>query len=81
MTWENKVEMIRLLNDKKYEEAVKIFSEEPDWDEQAVEMFLYGFDLNEFELLRPIKDRLLATRVGDLRMAIRLAYLDNYLNP
>ena len=81
MEWENKVEMIRLLNNGLYEEAVKKFGEEKDWDEQAIEMFTLGFDLNRCELLEPIKDRILSVQSSDFRTAMRLAVIYNHFRP
>ena len=81
MEWENKVEMIRLLNNGLYEEAVKMFGEEKDWDEQAIEMFILGFDLNRRELLEPIKDRILSVQSSDFRTAMRLSVIYNHFRP
>ena len=79
MTWENKTEMIRLLNNEKYEEAVDFFRKENDWDDQAVEMFVLGFNLTKSELLNPIKERIVNVTSPDFRTAFRLAIIQEEL--
>lgn len=79
MTWENKTEMIRLLNNEKYEEAVDFFRKENDWDDQAVEMFVLGFNLTKCELLKPIKERIVNVTSPDFRTAFRLAIIQEEL--
>ena len=80
MEWNKKVEMVRLLNNEKYEDAVELFGEEKDWDEQAVEMFILGFDITKCNLLEPIKERLLSLRVCDFRTAMRLSLISTILD-
>lgn len=77
MKWEDKIEMVRLLNNGQYKEAVDFFSKEQDWDEQAVEMFVNGFDLTQCELLEPIKERICSVKVVDFRTAVRLAVIQD----
>ncbi len=82
MTWEDKKEMVKLLNKRKYEDAVDLFSKEEDWDEQSLSMFVFGFDLTQCELLEPIKERITKVKTNDYRIALRLgliqAYFDNH---
>lgn len=80
MEWEDKCKMVSLLNEGKYKEAVDLFAKEQDWDDQAVDMFVTGFDLTQRELIRPIKERLRAiTTTGNFLVAIRLAALNKLL--
>ena len=79
MTWENKIEMVKLLNNEKYEEAVELFGKEQDWDDQAVEMFVLGFDLTQCEFLEPIKERITTVKTNDWRTAVRLAVIEQKL--
>lgn len=79
MSWEDKCKMVSLLNEGKYKEAVDLFSNEQDWDDQAVDMFVTGFDLTQRELIRPIKERLRAITTGNFLVAIRLAALNKLL--
>ena len=55
MTWDEKVEMVKFLNDGNYENAVSYISEK-EVDNQAMDMFVTGFDLTKMELLKPLKD-------------------------
>lgn len=55
MTWDEKVEMPGLLNDDRYADAVE-YVREKEIDPQAMDMFVTGFDITEYELLRPIED-------------------------
>jgi len=80
MKWEDKIEMVKLLNSGKYKEAVDFFSKEEEWDDQAVDMFVTGFNLVKWELLRPIKERITSVKCNDFRVAVRLAYIDTMLN-
>ena len=75
MTWDDKGEMIRLLNNGMYKEAVDFFGKEKDWDDQAVEMFVLGFDLTQCELLEPIRERITSVQTYDFRTAMRLAHI------
>ena len=76
MDWERKVEMVELLNNGKYEEAVALFGNEREWDDQAVDMFVTGFDLTQCHLLRPIKERINAVTTSNYRIALRLAAIE-----
>lgn len=80
MTWEDKIEMVKLLNNEKYKEAVEMFGKEQDWDEQAVQMFVIGFDLTQCEFLEPIKERITTVKTNDWRTAVRLAFIEQKLN-
>ena len=80
MKWEDKGEMIRLLNNGKYEEAVGFFGKEQDWDDQAVEMFVLGFDLTKCALLEPIRERITKVNTPDFRTAMRLAVIQEELD-
>ena len=53
MTWDEKVEMVKFLNDGNYENAVSYISEK-EVDNQAMDMFVTGFDLTKMDLLNPI---------------------------
>lgn len=75
MEWDNKVKMAHLLNRGMYKEAVELFGNEQDWDEQAVEMFVNGFDLGQYELLTPIKERITNVESTDMRTAMRLGLI------
>ena len=79
MSWEDKCRMVSLLNEGNYKEAVDLFAKEQDWDDQAVDMFVTGFDLTQRELIRPIKERLRAITTGNFLVAIRLAALNKLL--
>lgn len=80
MKWEDKVNMVRLLNNGLYQEAVDLFSKEQDWDEQAVIMFITGFDLTKCNLLEPIKERICNVTTEDFRTAMRLALIQEHFN-
>lgn len=80
MTWEDKGEMIRLMNNGLYKEAVELFSKEQDWDDQAVTMFVFGFDLTQCNLLEPIKDRITKVQTEDFRTALRLGVIQAYFD-
>ena len=77
MKWDKKVKMATLLNKEQYKEAIEMMKEEEDWDSQAVDMFITGFDLSWFHLCGEIKDRLLEyNSVGmDLTSRLRLEML------
>lgn len=47
MDWDSKVEMCKFLNNGKYKEAVEVFANAEEWDNQAVDMFANGFSLTE----------------------------------
>ena len=79
MKWEDKIQMVQLLNEGKYKEAVDLLAKEQDWDDQAIDMFVTGFDLTQRELIEPIKERLRAVKTNNFRVAIRLVALDKPL--
>ena len=76
MIWEDKCKMVSLLNEGKYKEAVDLFAKEQDWDDQAIDMFVTGFDLAHHELIEPIRERLSVVTTDNCRVAIRLAAID-----
>jgi hypothetical protein len=81
MTWEEKVEMVKFLNDGNYENAVSYISEK-EVDNQAMDMFVTGFDLTKMELLNPIKDLILNFDSGllNFRSGLRLEIMkSNFL--
>ena len=80
MEWEDKVKMVRLLNNGLYQEAVDLFNKEEDWDEQAVTMFVFGFDLTKCSLLEPIKERICNATTEDFKTALRLALIQEHFN-
>lgn len=61
MDWNTKIKMVEALNKGNYEQAVSIFSQDKDWDSQAIDMFITGFNLSEHRLLEPLKERILNT--------------------
>lgn len=65
MDWDSKVEMCKFLNNGKYKEAVEVFANAEEWDNQAIDMFANGFPLTEIELLKPLSDRILSTEDVD----------------
>jgi hypothetical protein len=75
MDWDDKCKMDELLNNELYQEAVDFFGKQEDWDDQAVTMFVNGFDLTQYELLASIKERLNKLTTPDYRTAIRLAFI------
>lgn len=79
MSWEDKCKMVSLLNNGNYKEAVDLFAKEQNWDDQAVDMFVTGFDLTQRELIEPIRERLSTVTTDNYRVAIRLAALDELL--
>ena len=68
--------MVSLLSEGKYKEAVDLFAKEQDWDDQAVDMFVTGFDLTHHKLIEPIRERLSAVTTGNFLVAVRLAALN-----
>lgn len=80
MKWENKIEMVRLLNNGYYKDAVEFFGKEEDWDDQAVDMFVTGFDLTQCELLKPIKEKICNVKSENFRIAMRLAVIQEYFD-
>lgn len=81
MKWENKIKLCKFLNNRNYIQAVKLLEEEKKWDTQCIDMFINGFSLNEFELCKPIKDRILEYNAESLgfRESIRLYVLKDLL--
>ena len=79
MTWDEKVIMVRLLNDGDYKAAVDYLSTK-DVDNQAMDMFVTGFSLTEMELLNPVKDLIMNFDSNnlDLRSGIRLETMKEY---
>ena len=80
MTWDEKVEMVKFLNDGNYENAVSYISEK-EVDNQAMDMFVTGFDLTKMDLLNPIKDFVMNFDSGllDFRSGLRLETMKEYL--
>ena len=80
MTWDEKVEMVKFLNDGNYENAVSYISEK-EVDNQAMDMFVTGFDLTKMDLLNPIKDFVMNFDSGllDFRSGLRLETMKKYL--
>ena len=79
MTWDEKVEMVKFLNDGNYENAVSYISEK-EVDNQAMDMFVTGFDLTKMELLKPLKDFIMNFDSGllDFRSGLRLKTMKEY---
>lgn len=79
MTWDEKVVMVKLLNDGDYEDAVSYISEK-EVDNQAMDMFVTGFDLTKMELLKPLKDFIMNFDSGllDFRSGLRLETMKEY---
>lgn len=82
MEWNKKRKMAALLNKGQYKEAVDLMKDEQDWDGQAVDMFITGFDLSWFHLCGDIKDRLLKYNSDrmDWKAALKLEMLKIKLN-
>lgn len=81
MTWEEKVEMVKYLNDGEYENAVTYISGK-EADNQAMDMFVTGFSLTKMELLNPIKELIMNFDSGllDFRSGLRLEIMkSNFL--
>lgn len=79
MEWDDKVEMVKLLNNGDYEKVVSFLSEK-EVDPQAMDMFVTGFDLSYMKLLKPIKDLLMKFDSSklDFRSGIRLELIKQY---
>lgn len=62
MTWEDKVEMVRLLNNKKNKEATDFYLQHEDWekwdDVQALSMYATGIDFINPEDCRAFESQL-----------------------
>lgn len=81
MTWEEKVEMVKYLNDGEYENAVTYISGK-EVDNQAMDMFVTGFSLTKMGLLNPIKELIMNFDSGllDFRSGLRLEIMkSNFL--
>ena len=80
MTWDEKVEMVGLLNNGQYEEAVE-YIRGKEIDPQAMDMFVTGFDITEYELLRPIEDIITSydSNSLDWRSGVRLETMKEVL--
>ena len=78
MTWDEKVEMVKYLNDGEYENAVTYISGK-EVDNQAMDMFVTGFSLTKMELLNPIKELIMNFDSGllDFRSGLRLEIMKN----
>lgn len=79
MTWEEKVVMVKLLNDGDYEDAVSYISQK-EVDNQAMDMFVTGFSLTKMELLNPIKEFIMNfdSALLDFRSGLRLETMKEY---
>ena len=79
MTWDEKVEMVKFLNDGNYEESVSYISGK-EVDNQAMDMFVTGFDLTKMELLKHLKDFIMNFDSGllDFRSGLRLETMKEY---
>ena len=83
MKWEDKKIICRFLNDGNSEEAVKFFDKhKDDIDIQALDMFVTGFSLGDYEKLIPIKKLILLyenIELDSIRSNARLQLMVNYL--
>ena len=81
MTWDEKIEMVKFLNNGEYEQAVSYISGK-EVDNQAMDMFVTGFDLTKMELLKPLKDFIMNFDSGllDFRSGLRLETMKEYFN-
>ena len=79
MTREEKVEMVKFLTAGNYENAVSYISEK-EVANQAMDMFVTGFDLTKMELLKPLKDFIMNFDSGllDFRSGLRLETMKEY---
>lgn len=79
MTWDEKIEMVKFLNNGEYEQAVSYISGK-EVDNQAMDMFVTGFSLTKIELLKPIKDFIMNFDSGllDFRSGLRLETMKEY---
>ncbi len=79
MTWDEKVVMVKLLNDGDYEDAVSYISQK-EVDNQAMDMFVTGFSLTKMELLNPIKEFIMNfdSALLDFRSGLRLETMKEY---
>lgn len=79
MTWDEKVEMIKFLNNGEYENAVAYISEK-EIDNQAMDMFVTGFSLTKMDLLNPIKELIMNfdSELLDFRSGLRIEIMKSY---
>jgi len=74
MKWEDKIEMVKLLNNSKIKEATDFYLEHEDWDNwndvQALSMYANGIDLIEEKVndCLAIKDKLNMMASKDIYM-------------
>ena len=82
MTWDDKVEMVNLLNNGEAKKAADIIiKNKENIDPQAIEMILDGFNISDAEYLMPIVDIIETWQSPSLRSAIRIqAFLDKIHN-
>ena len=80
MTWDEKVEMVGLLNNGQYADAVD-YVRGTEIDPQAMDMFVTGFDITEYELLRPIEEIITSydSNSLDWRSGVRLETMKEIL--
>lgn len=80
MTWDEKIEMVKLLNNDQYKETVE-YVQDKVIDPQAMDMFVTGFDISECELLRPIETIIMTYDLNSLdwRSGLRLETMKEYL--
>ena len=80
MTWDEKVEMVGLLNNGQYADAVE-YVRDKEIDPQAMDMFVTGFDITEYELLRPIENIITSydSNSLDWRSGVRLETMKEIL--
>lgn len=62
MKWEDKIQMVKLLNNNKYKEATEFFIQHEDWDNwndlQALDMYITDIDLTYAEECRQLEEKL-----------------------
>ena len=80
MTWDEKLEMVGLLNIGQYKEEVE-YIRGNEIDPQAMDMFVTGFDITEYELLRPIENIITSydSNSLDWRSGVRLETMKEIL--
>lgn len=87
MTWEEKTEMVTLLNKGEYSKATKlIFDAKDTIDDQAVDMFLTGFELvveniiaKEIAMHEVLNTKFNAMQTGSIRTAMRMALYEELI--
>ena len=80
MIWDEKVKMVGLLNNGQYADAVE-YVRDKEIDPQAMDMFVTGFDITEYELLRPVEDIITSydSNSLDWRSGVRLETMKQFL--